>query len=370
MLSWLYRKIARPILFTQDAELIHNLTLKSLQYMSRSAHLCRGINCLCSSPELPVSLLGLRFPNPIGLAAGMDKGGVALRAWEAMGLGFSEIGAVTWYAQPGNPPPRVFRAIPEGAIVNRMGFNNEGAKALVEVLEKCKARGAWPHHPVGINLGKSKKTPLDEAPKDYASSLLVLKEWGDFFVVNVSSPNTPNLRKLQDKDALKAIFSQLQEVNHKGNKAPKPIFLKVAPDLTFEALEEIVKLLPKLEIAGIVATNTTITRPETSHAKVKKVYEETGGLSGKPLRQRSTEMIEFLYRNTGGQVPIIGVGGIFNAEDAWEKITHGACLLQIFTGLVYEGPQVCRQINTGLEAKLREHGYKTIQEAVGSAVRK
>ena len=370
MLEWCYRYLARPVLFSFDPEFVHNVTLKGLEWVSASALLSAAMRSFCKSPELPVSLFGLSFPNPVGLAAGMDKAGVALRAWESMGFGFSELGAVTWYAQPGNPLPRVFRAVREEAIVNRRGFNNKGAQKLAEVLSHCKEKGRWPSHPVGINLGKSKKMPLAEAPQDYASSFRELKELADFFVVNVSSPNTPNLRKLQDKEALRAIFSQLQEHNRKGQEAPKPILLKVAPELTSEALEDIVELIPRLEIAGIVATNTTIARPKSDHPKVKKVYAQTGGLSGKPLRKRSTEVIEYLYRRTEGKVPIIGSGGIFTPEDAWEKITHGASLLQIFTSLVYEGPLVVKKINLGLQELLKANGFASIQEAVGSAVKK
>lgn len=368
MLSWLYKYLARPVLFTQDPELVHCVTVKGLEWISRSSLLCGAIRGICGSPGLPVSLFGLDFPNPLGLAAGMDKNGVALRAWDSMGFGFSEIGAVTLYPQQGNPAPRVFRAIPEQAIVNRMGFNNAGAKALVETLTRCKDRGDWPRHPVGINLGKSKITPLEDAPQDYARSFTALRELGDFFVVNVSCPNQANLRKLQDKDPLKAILHQLQEANHKGNKAVRPILVKISPELSDEALDDILSLVPKLEIAGMIATNTTVTRPATTHPKVKKIYAEQGGLSGKPLKQRSTEVIEFLYRRTEGRLPIIGVGGIFTAEDAWEKITRGASLLQIFTGFVYEGPLAARQINQGLERLMKTHGFQRLQDAVGSAV--
>ena len=370
MLSWLYRSLVRPVLFSQDPEFVHNITVKGLQGVSSLGLLSKVMHGVCSSPELPVSLLGLKFPNPIGLAAGMDKAGVAMRAWEAMGFGFSELGAVTWYAQPGNPSPRVFRAVPAEAIVNRMGFNNDGAAAMADRLKRYRDKGCWPSHPVGINLGKSKITELIDAPLDYLRSFTLLRELGDFFVINVSSPNTPNLRKLQDKESLKAIFSRLQAFNNKRGRSPKPILLKIAPDLSDEALEDIVDMIPKLEIAGIVATNTTITRPETENQKVKKVYAQQGGLSGKPLKVRSTEVIEFFYRKTRGMVPIIGVGGIFTAEDAWEKITHGASLLQIFTSLVYGGPLKVKEINMGLKRLMEENGFKMLHEAVGSAIKK
>jgi dihydroorotate dehydrogenase len=317
---------------------------------------------------LPVELFGLRFPNPVGLAAGMDKLGEAVPAWAALGFGFSELGGATWHAQPGNPQPRIFRAIREEAIVNRMGFNNEGASTLAEQLKQWRTLGRWPKHPVGINLGKSKITPLDQAAEDYANSFRVLRDHADFFVVNVSSPNTPNLRQLQDKAALDEILAALQQINgsseSKANSA-KPILVKVAPDLTFEALDEILQLVGPRQIAGIVATNTTITRPETAAPTAQKVYAETGGLSGRPLRTRSTEVIRHLYRQTRGKLPIIGVGGIFDADDAWEKIIAGASLVQVYTGLVYEGPGLARAIVNGLRHRLAAEGMSTISQAVG-----
>src|SRR2546423_855220 len=215
-----------------------------------------------------------------------------------------------------------------------MGFNNPGADALAATLRQWRESGRWPKHPVGINLGKSKITPLEKAAEDYAYSFRALLPFGDFFVVNVSSPNTPNLRQLQDRAALDQILAALEEAQPSGEpSARKPILVKVAPDLSFEALDEIAQLAAERKLAGIVATNTTIARPEASDPGVRRVYAETGGLSGKPLRQRSTEVIRYLYQRTGGKLPIIGVGGIFNAEDAWKKITAGASLIQIYTGL-------------------------------------
>jgi dihydroorotate dehydrogenase len=282
-----------------------------------------------------------------------------------MGFGFTELGAATWHAQPGNPEPRVFRAISENAIVNRMGFNNLGAEAIAEKLAEWKRLNRWPKHPVGMNLGKSKITPLEKAPEDYANSFRVLRPYLDFFVVNVSSPNTPNLRQLQDKKALDEIFSALQEVQ-RGNSRQTPILVKVAPDLSFEALDEILELAGPKNIAGIVATNTTISRPSSPDPTVQKVYSETGGLSGRPLKTRSTEVIRHLYRQSRGALPIIGVGGIFTAADAWEKIAAGASLIQIYTGLVFEGPTICRSIVEGLIRRLQERGETSLETAVGS----
>lgn len=361
-MSWVYRKFIRPVLFTNDAEDIHGRTLRNLAWLSRHETLCNATQAFLGAPELPVELFGLRFPNPVGLAAGMDKNAEAVPAWAALGFGFSELGGVTWHAQPGNPLPRIFRAIPEEAIVNRMGFNNDGAEALAQKLAAWRAARRWPQHPVGINLGKSKTTPLEKAAEDYANSFGVLRELADFFVVNVSSPNTPNLRQLQDKAALDEILAALQA----NNPAARPILVKVAPDLTFEALDEILELVEPRRLAGIVATNTTITRPQSKDTNVQKVYAETGGLSGRPLRERSTEVIRHLYRRTSGRLPIIGVGGIFTAEDAWEKVCAGASLIQVYTGLVYAGPGLARAIVRGLRAQLSTHGFKRLQQAVGS----
>ena len=238
-----------------------------------------------------------------------------------------------------------------------------GAEAVAQKLSEWKKAGLWPSHPVGINLGKSKITPLENAAHDYANSFRALRDLADFFVVNVSSPNTPNLRQLQDKLALDEIFAVLQLQNSTG----KPVLVKVAPDLSFEALDEILELVEPRRIAGIVATNTTITRPQTDSPDLQKVYAETGGLSGKPLRSRSTEVIRHLHTQTRGKVPIIGVGGIFDAEDAWEKITAGASLLQCYTGLVYEGPGLVKMIVSGLRQKLANAGLKDLKSAVGSA---
>lgn len=411
-MRWLYRTFIRPALFAQDSEEIHNRTLQGLAWASRHELVCEALESFFGSPVLPVRLWGLDFPNPVGLAAGMDKQAEALPAWAALGFGFSELGGITWHAQPGNSPPRIFRAIPDEALVNRMGFNNPGAEALAATLAEWRAFDRWPKHPVGVNLGKSKITPLAEAAQDYADSLRVLWPCADFFVVNVSSPNTPHLRQLQDKTALDEILAALQEVNlaesakrkvqsaawagqnHRSDssagtgsspapppvaggprtnphsalrtpQSPKPILVKVAPDLSFPALDEVLELAGPRRIAGIVATNTTIARPETTDPALQRIYAEEGGLSGKPLRARSTEVVRHLFRQTEGQLSIIGVGGIFNAADAWEKITAGASLAQVYTGLVYEGPGVVREIVAGLQERLAERGWSDLKQAVG-----
>jgi len=360
-MSWLYGRVIRPILFTQDAEQAHERTMRTLAWVSRNEIANDALDSVFGARRLPVDLFGLRFPNPVGLAAGMDKHAEAVPAWAALGFGFSELGGVTWHAQPGNPPPRLFRAVADEAIVNRMGFNNPGAEALAAKLAEWRALGRWPNHPVGINLGKSKITPLEKAAEDYANSFRVLLPLADFFVVNVSSPNTPNLRKLQDKAALEEILTAMAQV-----QSPKPILVKLAPDLSFEALDEIAELAVTRGLAGIVATNTTTARPETNDQKAQRVYSETGGLSGRPLRVRSTEIIRHIYRHTRGKLPIIGVGGIFDATDAWEKITAGASLIQIYTSLVYRGPAVVKKIVAGLVDRMEEQGFQELRQAVGT----
>jgi dihydroorotate dehydrogenase len=313
---------------------------------------------------LPAEVFGLRFPNPIGLAAGMDKFGAAVPFWERMGFGFCELGGVTLHAQPGNPSPRMFRAPAAGAIINRMGFNNPGAETFAQTLARWKTSGRWPNHPVGINLGKSKITPLEKAAEDYASSFRLLRDYADFFVINVSSPNTPGLRQLQDKSALDEILAAVCGLQKPGNRPA--VLVKVAPDLTFEALDEILELASARNLSGIVATNTTLSRPETAEPGLSAIYSETGGLSGRPLRDRSTEMIRHIYKQTRARLPIIGVGGIFTADDAWEKIKAGASLLQIYTALVYDGPGLPKAIVTGLRQRMTNEGVRDLKEIAGA----
>ncbi len=369
-MSWIYRQLLRPFLFAQDGEVIHNRTLHCLGWISRYPVLTEALASFLAAPSgCEVRLWNLEFPNPIGLAAGMDKHAEAVPAWAALGFGFSELGGVTRHPQPGNPRPRVFRAIPDQAIINRMGFNNEGADAMAAQLHAWRQTRRWPPHPVGINIGKSKTTPLDQAAADYAHSLRVLWPHADFFVVNVSSPNTPNLRQLQDKDALDAILAVLSDLNDQlateAGAQPKPLLVKVAPDLTFDALDDILALVEPRRLAGLVATNTTLDRPPAPPPTLRQVYAEAGGLSGRPLRQRSTDVIRHLYRQTHGKLPIIGVGGIFTTDDAWEKIKAGATLLQIYTGMVYEGPSIARTIVQGLRNRMIAEGLRDLAQLRG-----
>ncbi len=359
-----YEACVRPLLFRMESEKVHDLTLRGLAAVSGHEGLCGALAGWMDVPALPVRSMGLEFPNPLGLAAGMDKGAVAVPVWRSLGFGFSELGGVTWMAQPGNPRPRMFRVPGDGALLNRMGFNNPGAHVMASRLEAWRRRGRWPSHPVGVNLGKSKSTPLGEAAADYAGSFRLLRRWADFFVVNVSSPNTPNLRQLQDRAALDEILARLQEENDGTRGVPvRPILVKVAPDLSWDALDDVLSLVKPRRLAGIVATNTTVGRPEAGSGAGRSVYREAGGLSGRPLRQRSTEVVRHLFRQSKGSIPIIGVGGIFDAADAWEKVCAGATLVQAYSGMVYRGPGFAREVVAGLKERL---GTGRWEDAVGS----
>jgi dihydroorotate dehydrogenase len=324
--SWLYRHTIRPCLFLQDSERIHNRTLRALGRISRSPWLTAITRGIFGSPLLPLDVMGLHFPNPVGLAAGMDKVGEAVPVWQAFGFGFSELGGITRHAQPGNDAPRMFRVIPDEALINRMGFNNPGADAFATALKRWRDLGRWPSHPVGVNLGKSKITPLGEAATDYAYSFRILRPLADFFVVNVSSPNTPNLRQLQDRTALDEILSALNEVQNTNNDATprRPILVKVAPDLTFDALDEIVELAESREDSRASWPRTPRSaRPDHPNpARHAISTPRRADLSGRPLdAAKHRDHWPPLPPNPGAVFPIIGVGGIFTAEDAWEKIT-------------------------------------------------
>jgi len=310
------------------AEAAHNLAILGLRLTPPS--LLRA--AFGQTPQKPTKLFGLTFPNPVGLAAGMDKNASALRDWEALGFGFIEAGTITALAQPGNPKPRCFRYPSQQALINRMGFNNAGASAVAKRLARQKASGKWPRVPVGINIGKSKVTPNEQAASDYATSYKLLLPFGDYFVVNVSSPNTPNLRALQDRDSLAEIIQTLKRINN-----IKPLLVKIAPDLTDEAVRDIAALAESEHLAGIIATNTTL-----DHSSVPKESDQQGGLSGGPLRQRSTEVVRILRSAT--KLPIIASGGIMDAADAHEKLEAGASLVQLYTGFVYNGPELIREI--------------------------
>jgi dihydroorotate dehydrogenase len=321
--------------------------------------------------RLTQSLWGLSFPNPVGLAAGFDKDGVASNVWSAFGFGFAELGTVTAHAQPGNPQPRLFRLPEDQAAINRMGFNNQGSARMAQALMASQKRRSdlaslLPTIPIGVNLGKSKITPLEAAAEDYGQSFQLLQDCGDYVVVNVSSPNTPGLRSLQSVEQLKPILTTLQQANH----SQRPIFVKVAPDLAWEDLSEILGLVQSYRLAGIIATNTTIHREGLKTAQIQATgrspAEEAGGLSGSPLCARATEVIRFIHTSTQGQVPMIGVGGVFTARDAWEKLAAGASLVQVYTGWTYEGPWMVRRILQGLVQALEIYELRHISEIVGT----
>jgi len=324
----LYHQLLRPFFFMLPAEAAHNLAIFGLRMTPPS--LLRA--AFGATPQKPTKLFGLTFPNPVGLAAGMDKNASALRAWEALGFGFVEAGTITALAQPGNPKPRCFRYPSQHALINRMGFNNAGASVAAARLDRQKASGRWPRVPVGINIGKSKLTPNEQAASDYATSYKLLLPFGDYFVINVSSPNTPNLRALQDRDSLAEIIRTLKRINN-----IKPLLVKIAPDLTDEAVRDIAALAESERLAGLIATNTTL-----DHSSVPKDSDQQGGLSGTPLRQRSTEVLRILRSAT--DLPIIASGGIMDAASAHEKLEAGANLVQLYTGFVYHGPDLIRDI--------------------------
>jgi dihydroorotate dehydrogenase len=371
----IYKFAISPLLFNvvkTDPEWLHQQTIRSFSWLSQTPtswanqRLQKSLSLYDS--HLEQKLFGLNFPNPVGLAAGFDKDGVAAGIWSNLGFGFAELGTVTFHAQPGNPRPRLFRLPLDKAALNRMGFNNLGAAAMASRLAKEKQESIN-LIPIGINLGKSKVTPLEEAAQDYLDSFRLLKDLGDYFVVNVSSPNTPGLRSLQDASMLSAILNLLQQ----ENTTHKPIFVKIAPDLDWVAIADIISLAKTYNLAGIIATNTTIRRDglktQVINQTGKSPQEEAGGISGEPLRDRSTEVIRFIWQQTQGEIPIIGVGGIFSPEDAWEKITAGASLIQVYTGWIYEGPLMVRRILEGLLSKLEQNGFNSIREAVGLEIK-
>jgi dihydroorotate dehydrogenase len=331
-----YRRIARPLLFSLPPEWVHHVALGTMTH-TPLASLIEPF-ARRDFPALERKLFGLTFPNPIGLAAGFDKNAEGVTVWPRLGFGFMELGTITPRPQPGNPRPRVFRLPAEQGLINRLGFPNVGAEEVARRLEKIRAAGCWPRTPVGLNLGKNKETPLAEAGRDYLACFRRTRGVADYFVVNVSSPNTPGLRDLQQGELLDSILGPLRE---EDAGAKIPLLIKIAPDLTEVQIADVVNAVEKYGLAGIVATNTTIDKCGLSS-------QEEGGVSGRPLTARSTEIIRTVRRLTGGRVPIIGVGGIFNAADAREKLEAGASLLQVYTSFVYEGPLVARKICEGL----------------------
>jgi len=341
-----YKLIAKPLLFKLDAERAHHFTfdnLKRAASLPGAKAVLRGLYNY-QHPSLAREVFGLKFPNPVGLAAGLDKNAVLTDELATMGFGFVEIGTVTPRPQPGNPQPRLFRLPADEALINRMGFNNDGATVVAERLRQRKNRQLI----IGGNIGKNKDTPNEDAAQDYVAAFEALAEVVDYFVVNVSSPNTPGLRELQDKKPLISLLQQVQARNL-ARATPRPLLLKIAPDLTDAQLDDILEIARETKLSGLVATNTTIARPETLRTPAATVAAHgAGGLSGRPLRERATEVIRYLHQRSEGGLPIIGAGGIHSAQDALDKLAAGASLVQLYTGFIYEGPGLVRQINRAL----------------------
>jgi dihydroorotate dehydrogenase len=332
-----YERFARPLLFSLAPEAAHHLAIALFRCASRFDLALRALN-FSRPPPKPKTVFNVNFPNPIGLAAGLDKNGVALPAWAALGFGFIEIGTVTAKAQPGNPKPRIFRLPEEQALINRLGFNNDGADAIAKRLRRLRESGRWPAVPVGINIGKSKVTPLEEATGDYLYSFRLLREFADYIALNVSSPNTPGLRELQQPVALSRLLGAIRDENR---LTPKPLLVKIAPDLSPIELEEIIAISEQNEVAGIIATNTTL-----DHSSIPQARDESGGLSGAPLREKSTTLVRAIAARS--KIPVVASGGIFDADSAREKFEAGAQLLQVYTGYIYRGPRLLREIMESL----------------------
>jgi dihydroorotate dehydrogenase len=329
-----YERFIRPLLFSLDAETAHDLAISLLRSASHVDLALRALSSFQPAPK-PKTVFGVNFPNPIGLAAGIDKNGVALPAWAAMGFGFIEVGTVTAKAQSGNPKPRIFRFPEQQALINRLGFNNDGADAIASRLRKLRESGRWPGTcRVGINIGKSRITPLTEATDDYLYSFRMLRDFADYIALNVSSPNTPGLRELQEPAALSQL---LRAIRNDNQISARPILVKIAPDLSSTELEQIIAVCEQSEVAAIIATNTTL-----DHSSIPPARDQAGGLSGVPLREKSTALMRTVVAKS--KIPVIASGGISDAESAREKFEAGAQLLQVYTGYIYRGPRLLREI--------------------------
>lgn len=354
--------LLRPLLFSQDAETAHDRIHRFGRALQKNAIARRILSSVYkyTHPSLHTSVFDINFPNPVGVAAGFDKPAELVDLMEAIGFGFTEIGAVTPRPQFGNEKPRLFRLPQDEAIINRMGFNNDGVDVALENLSKRVSSIV-----VGANIGKNKDTPNEQAADDYLRLFDLLQEHVDFLTVNVSSPNTANLRKLQEKGPLMELLRELQERNTQLPK-PKKLLLKISPDMTAMQMEDLIDVALETGIDGIIATNTTVSRENLRTEQGKVIDIGNGGLSGEPLRERATEVISYIYARTQGALPIIGVGGISSDEHAYEKIRAGASLVQVYSGLIYKGPGLVKQINKGLVQLLNKDGFSNIQEAVGA----
>ncbi|HEY3305252.1 MAG TPA: quinone-dependent dihydroorotate dehydrogenase [Candidatus Binatia bacterium] len=362
----LYKTLVRPLMFLRDAEKTHEQTLACLARLGFLEGALENFFCV-DDDRLQVRVGSLTFANPVGLAAGFDKNGVAIKTWPGFGFGFVEIGAVTAQAQPGQSKPRLFRLPDDDALINRLGFNNEGAEAIGAKLKALRANGRPLKIPLGINIGRTKIVATKDAAVDYLFTFERLFAFGDYFTLNVSSPNTPELRDLQQKGHLATLLETIQTKNRElarnSRIQDRPVFVKIDPDMELDQVDEIIAVAQAQKIAGIVATNASAFLRENLTARV----DEPGGLSGKPLRARATAFIRHIYKRTRGGMPIIGAGGIFTAADAYEKIQAGASAVQILTGFVYEGPGAVKRINRGLLRLIERDRFKNISAAVGTA---
>lgn len=354
-MSRLWEKIGRRVMFGFDAERAHELGMKALT--TGAAAKLLGVDVDELSEGLDVELFGLNFKNPLGIAAGFDKNGVAVNHLAALGFGFVEVGTVTYEPQPGNDKPRLFRLPADHALINRLGFNNEGALAVAKRLSSLKHKCI-----VGINIGKNKSVPNEVAVENYLKSFNLVHPVADYVAINISSPNTPDLRELQKGDSLDELVSAIQRRNLELGQ--KPLLVKIAPDLSDGEIETAADKCLVHNIDGIIATNTTISRAGLKTTNVARFG--AGGLSGEPLKTRSNAVIKLIYKHTKGQLPIIGVGGVFNGEDAFQKIANGASLVQAYTGFVYGGPRFPADTLTALSSILKEHGFTSLIDAVGS----
>lgn len=361
----LYSSLLRPLLFRLPPESAHELAIKSLSFAPQLTRALLG-DRFKRSPFGKLKRFGLTFSNPVGLAAGFDKDGIALDSLATLGFGFIEAGTVTYHAQPGNERPRLFRLPADKALINRAGFNNRGAAAFVERIKQGR-----PDCVLGVSIGKSKVVALEDAISDYLKTFALVHSVADYVAINVSSPNTPGLRDLQKSEQLDGLLQALQQSNEslaeREGRNPLPLLVKISPDLDDDELANIVAVAKKNKIAGLIATNTTVLRTHLQTPRKEIDACGAGGLSGAPLLQRSLAVIARLHQLTGGEMPIVGVGGVFNANDAWQMVRAGASLLQLYTGLIYEGPAIARNINDGLRRIVSERGFVSLDEAVGSS---
>ncbi len=364
ILQFGYENVIKPYLFRKDAEDAHDFTFKLLKTISENSWMQKMMSTIISAPTnkiLEQQLFGMTFAHPVGLAAGLDKNAVAVPVWASLGFGFLEVGTVTPVGQAGNDKPRLFRLPMDQALINRMGFNNAGSEAMLGRLQAFGKSSI----PLAVNIGKNKSTPNEQALEDYMKCMSVLYDVADFFVVNISSPNTPNLRELQKSDELDQLLSGL--CNHRKVLAStrgasvKPMLVKLAPDMTPEDLEVSIYTMRRHPVDGVIATNTTLSRDGLQD----RHRGEMGGLSGKPLTMKSTEVIRSIYRMSEGKFPIIGVGGIFTADDAYAKIKAGASLVELYSGLIYHGPTLASSISHELIQKLQQDGFEHISQAIG-----